>query len=232
MKNQPILFKCLSLLFLSFGLCYPFWSFNGEHLIISIFPNAISLMDTFLIASFVSLAFGFYKSWVITHYLFMANIFLVVMNFVYSISNKNFYNSITPIVVGIFYYSLYLVFTQSDEFIILVNKKKQWWKSAKRVPVKIPTTLYLDNDDVELETVDISESGVLLKMNNPNAYKKYQDLIGSEVSIAFSFDEDNMQFSNAKIVRLNLGEVGNKGLALNFTEKSGEFNKYIKNLLN
>lgn len=228
MREEPKLFKVLSLLFFTFGLGYGLWNFDGQNFVMNIEPD---LMDVLLSFSFISLAVSLYKCSTYTQYFFYGNVALVITNFVSSVSEESYFNSITPVVVSFFYYSLYLVFTQSEEYKVLTNTNKQWWKTAPRIPAKVSSVLYLGKDKVQLETVDISESGVLLKMTNPAAFRKYHQFLGKNVTIELNLKDSNVHLSNAELVRMNFENRGKQGIALTFTKKTEEFSKSLSEFL-
>ncbi len=236
MRDEPKIFKYLSAFFFLLSMSFPFQAMYLTDLSILQFPlafNYLSDINLILMLNFLLISIGFLFSHTVTALLLIISIPLVALNNYHISMMGAYHNSSAPFVSSVFYVLVFLLFIQSNQFRALADSKFQWWRTSPRYHVKLKTYLHINNQKIELETINISESGALLKSYNLAKYiTTFQNGVGADARLEIEFDGIELKSSKVEIVRVS-NEMQNFGaLALQFKEQSYLFQKSIKSYIN
>lgn len=129
---------------------------------------------------------------------------------------------------------LHTMLLQKDVVRVLNNQNLRWWRISPRQSLRLPVLLRNNKTtSITTETVDISESGIFVRIEQskhlgPRAFK-----MNEIVQIQLKLDTINSIKCSGRVVRHCFGEQGRPmGIALEFKEISSVDRKRIMKLLN
>jgi hypothetical protein len=228
MKSKPVFFSLLSLI--HFGLI--FWiPVQVMHLTgmkvdqLNYLPKFLNSSNTLLILMFTVSCWSLKRMDKYTPMVLTTTTVVVLINN-HMAQQGNAYKPWLFDLSSLIYLVCLLPAFLGKNFRAMVDRNFQWWKNDPRKQASLKVKVFANGDMIELESFDISKSGIFLQEFFKEAHE------GEEITLEVKFKDNQSAFCRAKVIRkCQQKGIYPQGSGLTFTSKPYFFEKALSNYL-